>query len=362
MHFLKAVIFFLAFLLVGLYYCAAGARPLFNLNLTSTLGYSPVLPIESVRVLQGSHPQELLIYLSAPSAAWVYQERLNGHYLIDIPYAVITHSTRVEVAKELPYQLNWGNQDQHTGRLLITPAPAYVQVFLQHGWVPDPSFLDPAENSQPLQLPLEEVLGPLLEVPARFAFLTIDDGPWPQSTPRLLEVLDQLQIPATFFLIGTHVSQFPELAQSIQAHHHTIANHTFTHDYRRLYSSNEIFYAEVEQTTELMKRLGLDPQLIVRPPGGFRLDPALRHSLEQARYQVVYWNISPEDAYADQIPAQLAERVRAQLQALRNSEQPLVLLLHDRWPHTAEALPGIVAAVEEAGYRFLPWPTSKNAA
>jgi peptidoglycan/xylan/chitin deacetylase (PgdA/CDA1 family) len=104
---------------------------------------------------------------------------------------------------------------------LITPAPAYVQVFLQHGWVPDPSFLDPAENSQPLQLPLEEVLGPLLEVPARSAFLTIDDGPWPQSTPRLLEVLDQLQIPATFFLIGTHVSQFPELAQSIQAHHHT---------------------------------------------------------------------------------------------------------------------------------------------
>ncbi len=360
MNFLKVAIFFLVFLLVGLYYYAVEARPLFKLNLALTSGYDPVLPIESIRVVRGSSPQDLLVYLSAPSAAWVYQERVNGHYLIDIPYAVITRSTAVEVPGKLPYRLRWGNRDEHTGRLLITPAPPHVEVFLQHSWVADPTLLDPLENSQPLTLPLEEALAPLLSVPPRSAFLTIDDGPWPQSTPRLLEVLDQLQVPATFFLIGNHVSRFPELAQSIQAHHHTIANHTFTHDYRRLYSSNEIFYAEVDQTTQLMKTLGLDPQLVVRPPGGFRLDPSLRRALEQAGYQVLYWNISPEDAYAGQTAEQLLERVRAQLPVLKASKQPLVLLLHDRWPHTAEALPGIVAAIEEAGYRFLPWPTSRD--
>ncbi|MFS8856008.1 polysaccharide deacetylase family protein [Synechococcus sp. H55.5] len=362
MHSLKAAIFFLVFLLVGLYYYAVEAQPLFDLNLTLTSEYDPVLPIESVRVVRGSNPQDLLIYLSAPSAAWVHQERVNGHYLIDIPYAVITRSTLVEVPAELPYRLSWGNQDEHTGRLLITPAPPHVEVVLQHGWAADPNWLDPWENSQPLPLPLEEVLEPLLEVPPRSAFLTIDDGPWPQSTPRLLEVLDQLQIPATFFLIGNHVSQFPELAQSIRAHHHTIANHTFTHDYRRLYSSDAIFYAEVDQTTQLLKTLHLDPQLVVRPPGGFRLDSALRRSLEQAGYRVLYWNMSPEDAYAGQTAAQLLERVQAQLQVFKNSDQPLVLLLHDRWPHTAEALPNIVAAIEEAGYRFLPWPAFRDPA
>jgi peptidoglycan/xylan/chitin deacetylase (PgdA/CDA1 family) len=362
MRSLKAAIFFLVFLLVGLQYCAVEAQSFFDLKLTLTSEYDPVLPIESVRVVRGSPPQDLLVYLSAPSAAWVYQERVNGHYLIDIPYAVITPSTAVEVPRELPYRLSWGNRDEQTGRLLITPAPAQVEVFLQHGWTADPTLLDPLENSRPLQLPLEEAFGPLLEVPPRSAFLTIDDGPWPQSTPRLLEVLDQLQIPATFFLIGNHVSRFPELAKAIQTHDHTIANHTFTHDYRRLYSSDEIFYAEVDQTTQLLKTLGLDPQLVVRPPGGFRLDSALRRALEQAGYQVLYWNLSPEDAYAGQTVDQLLQRVRSQLSVMKASEQPLVLLLHDRWPHTAEALPEIVAAVEEAGYRFLPWPTSRDSA
>ncbi len=362
MHSLKAAIFFLVFLLVGLHYYAVEAQSFFHLNLTLTSEYDPILPIESVRVVRGSNPQDLLVYLSAPSAAWVHQERVNGHYLIDIPYAVITRSTTVEVAAGLPYRLSWGNRDEQTGRLLITPAPAQVEVLLQHGWTADPTLLDPLENSRPLQLPLEEALGPLLEVPPRSAFLTIDDGPWPQSTPRLLQVLDQLQVPATFFLIGNHVSRFPELAKAIQTHHHTIANHTFTHDYRRLYSSDEIFYAEVDQTTQLLKRLGLDPQLVVRPPGGFRLNSALRRALEQAGYRVLYWNLSPEDAYAGQTADQLLERVRSQLSVMKASEQPLVLLLHDRWPHTAEALPDIVAAVEEAGYRFLPWPSSRDPA
>jgi peptidoglycan/xylan/chitin deacetylase (PgdA/CDA1 family) len=366
MHSLKAAIFCLVFLLVGLvYYCTVEAQPLFELNLTATSEYNLILPIESVRVVRGSNPQDLLVYLSAPSAAWIHQERVNGHYLIDIPYGVITGTTTVEVASGLPYRLSWGNQNEQTGRLLITPAPGQVEVFLQHGWTADPGFLDPVENSQPLQLPLEELLGSLLEVPPRSAFLTIDDGPWPQSTPRILQVLEQLQVPATFFLIGTHVSQFPDLAQSIQAHHHAIANHTFTHDYQRLYNSDEsgeIFYAEVDQTTQLLKALNLDPQLVVRPPGGFRLDSALRHSLEQAGYQVLYWNISPEDAYANQTVVQLLERVRAQLQVLKASDQPLVLLLHDRWPHTVEALPDIVTTVQEAGYRFLSWPTVRDSA
>jgi hypothetical protein len=167
MRSLKAAIFFLVFLLVGLQYCAVEAQSFFDLKLTLTSEYDPVLPIESVRVVRGSPPQDLLVYLSAPSAAWVYQERVNGHYLIDIPYAVITPSTAVEVPRELPYRLSWGNRDEQTGRLLITPAPAQVEVFLQHGWTADPTLLDPLENSRPLQLPLEEALGPLLEVPPR---------------------------------------------------------------------------------------------------------------------------------------------------------------------------------------------------
>jgi peptidoglycan/xylan/chitin deacetylase (PgdA/CDA1 family) len=86
----------------------------------------------------------------------------------------------------------------------------------------------------------------------------------------------------------------------------------------------------------------------------------LRHSLEQAGYRVLYWNMSAEDAYAGQSAAQLLERIRAQLPAIQASERPLVLLLHDRWPHTAEALPDIVAAIQEAGYRFLPWPAFRD--
>lgn len=113
---LKALIFCLAFLLVGLiYYCTVEAQPLFELNLTATSEYNLILPIESIRVVRGANPQDLLIYLSAPSAAWIHQEEVNGHYLIDIPYGVITRTTTVEIASDLPYRLSWGNQNEQTG-------------------------------------------------------------------------------------------------------------------------------------------------------------------------------------------------------------------------------------------------------
>ncbi|MFT0796800.1 polysaccharide deacetylase, partial [Synechococcus sp. H70.1] len=67
MHSLKAAIFFLVFLLVGLHYYAVEAQSFFHLNLTLTSEYDPILPIESVRVVRGSNPQDLLVYLSAPS-------------------------------------------------------------------------------------------------------------------------------------------------------------------------------------------------------------------------------------------------------------------------------------------------------
>ncbi|MEN9225650.1 MAG: polysaccharide deacetylase family protein [Thermostichus sp. DRC_bins_24] len=309
-----------------------------------------------MRVEPGAGPQDVVVYLQAPSVAWVQEHRLPGHYLIDIPFGLITEQTQVTLSPELYPRVTLGNMDAKSGRLLLTPSPVHVEVFLQHDWQsPDPSRLDPLENLV-LQVPSQEVLAPLVELPKRSAYLTIDDGPWPGSTPAILAALEELDIPATFFLIGAHVDAYPQLAEAIAAHSFQIANHTYTHDYHRLYSSDEFFFSEVAQTQARFQQLGLRPGPIVRPPGGFPLSEALRLSLAQAGYRVIYWNMSAEDAYANQTSEQLVKRIQAQLQKFSGSDQPLIILLHDRWPYTAEALPEIVHLIREAGYQFQPLP------
>src|SRR5436305_246824 len=62
--------------------------------------------------------------------------------------------------------------------------------------------------------------------------LTFDDGPHPDLTPRLLDLLADLQVRATFFLIGQEAEKYPEIVRRIAAEGHTVGNHTYSHGVR----------------------------------------------------------------------------------------------------------------------------------
>lgn len=174
--------------------------------------------------------------------------------------------------------------------------------------------------------PAAQLFGPTVRRTGRDSALavTFDDGPNPAVTPRLLDLLDQYQVRATFFLIGKHVRACPELASEIASRGHTIGNHTDTHP-NLVWLSRPRIKDELDRCQEAIERATGRRTACMRPPYGFR-GPFLDSALRQAGLsQVVMWSVS---AY-DWVP-QPSERVVERLRRVRGRD---IVLLHDGAPH-----------------------------
>lgn len=127
----------------------------------------------------------------------------------------------------------------------------------------------------------------------RVLYLTFDDGPDPQCTPRLLEILEELGVRATFFLLGSHAAKYPELVQQIDRQGHTIGNHSFSHPFMPALSIKQVSYEIHETNARLQEASGRAPVLF-RPPFGI-LDRRSSDALKELDMRTVYWSIVPED-------------------------------------------------------------------
>ena len=100
-------------------------------------------------------------------------------------------------------------------------------------------------------------------------WLTIDDGPHPEDTPQLLELLKKHNAQATFFVVGWQVEKYPELAQAILRDGHTLANHTQTHPVLSFWSFLENRLArEIGQCTRTLREATGEPPRWFRAPAG----------------------------------------------------------------------------------------------
>ncbi|MFQ5639259.1 MAG: polysaccharide deacetylase family protein [bacterium] len=171
--------------------------------------------------------------------------------------------------------------------------------------------------------------------------LTFDDGPHPENTPRLLEVLNKTSVPATFFLIGQHITAHFRLAQQIVAAGHETANHTFTHPLLWKLNDQEIL-SEIERTDTLLRDLnGAHPQFL-RPPMGL-FSKRVLDVVEQAGYQTVVGDVYPRDPHLpgkDKIVRRVLHRV----------ENGSIIILHDGGNFGNTDRSQTIAAVEE----FIP--------
>ena len=102
---------------------------------------------------------------------------------------------------------------------------------------------------------------------ARGVALTFDDGPFPASTPMLLDLLARHRLPATFFVIGRQAAAHPELIAAILAHGHTIGNHSSRHDNLLMLRSSKALADDIRATQEILAGMGIRP-LLFRPPIG----------------------------------------------------------------------------------------------
>jgi len=180
--------------------------------------------------------------------------------------------------------------------------------------------------------------------------LTFDDGPNPETTRRVLRLLAERGHVATFFVVGEKVERRPDVVREIVAAGHGIGLHGYRHD--RLYSlrSPRNVQSDIERAQRTLEGVcGLRPTLF-RPPVGF----ASHRTLEGARragVRVVGSSVRGLDGTAGRDPERVRRRVLGALSA------GAIVLLHDAaerddfTPATLEALPALLAAIDERGLR-----------
>jgi len=185
-------------------------------------------------------------------------------------------------------------------------------------------------------------------------YLTFDDGPSVENTNRVLDILQERDIKATFFLVGENVRKHPEIVQRIVAEGHTIGIHCDNHDYKTVYASVDSYIQDFEAAHQTVFDLtGIDVKLF-RFPGGsindFNADVREEIIQEMTDRGYIYfdWNASLEDAVKESNPEELiANGVGTTLGRKR-----VVMLAHDVIYNTGICLDELLDRLPE--YKMLP--------
>lgn len=177
-------------------------------------------------------------------------------------------------------------------------------------------------------------------------YLTFDDGPHPEHTPAVLDVLRRFDVRATFFVTASLAERHPELVLQLVAEGHGVANHGFIHmSAQHLSTSGYVLNAEAGQRTlERIVRRPL-PRLF-RPPHGI-LRPRSFLALRRRGYQFVLWSQDSGDSHLGATAAGIVDR----LDPAKLSAGDIVLL-HDDTSAIARALPIVIERLQAAGFRL----------
>ena len=191
------------------------------------------------------------------------------------------------------------------------------------------------------------------------AFLTFDDGP-STVTAKILDVLKQENIKATFFVLGSNVEKKPELVKRMYDEGHFIANHGYSHVYSKIYSSPQSVLDEYKSCNEeIRKAIGENEynSHLFRFPGGLAGGPyadlkmQAKDLLMQNNIVHVDWNALNGDAETNDLSVDFEIQ---RLNETTENKNSIVILMHDSplKSVTADALPQIINNLRNQGYEF----------
>jgi len=178
---------------------------------------------------------------------------------------------------------------------------------------------------------------------SRSVALTFDDGPSPSLTPQLLDQLDQYGAKATFFVIGKQAELYPELVRAIHQRGHELACHSYSHADMTELNALEI-ERELVKTRALVREATGAVVRYFRPPGG-NYDAKVRRAVMEMGYQTVLWSANVADCQGMDAEA-AAQRL------LRDTDDGGIVLLHNGYDETVLALPKLLAALSQRGFRM----------
>lgn len=151
--------------------------------------------------------------------------------------------------------------------------------------------------------------------------ITIDDGPDPDVTPKVLDILDHCQAKATFFCIGQRAKQYPELCREIVRRGHAIENHSLSHQWFFSLLGSRGIYREVHEAQKVLSEIGGQAPRFFRPTAGLR-NPLLEPVLAHCGLRLCSWSKRGFDTRNGDADAVLASLTRD----LKGGD---ILLLHD---------------------------------
>lgn len=186
----------------------------------------------------------------------------------------------------------------------------------------------------------------------KVAYLTFDDGPTPYITSNILNILKENDIKATFFVIGSMAERSPELLRQEKAEGHAIANHTYSHNYKYIYSSTDNFLQELKRAdTVLTSIIGEHDKTLIRFPGGSFGRNAYKQAIENSGYHYVDWNCLNGDA---EVATASVDRLISRFKETAENKRELIILMHDApgKSTTVQALPEIIKYLKANGYVF----------
>jgi peptidoglycan-N-acetylglucosamine deacetylase len=189
----------------------------------------------------------------------------------------------------------------------------------------------------------------------KIAYLTFDDGPSANITPRILKILDDYDIKATFFIVGSMATRYPDLVKKEIADKQSIGNHTYSHNYKYLYSNTNAFISDVIKCdTELKSILGSNFNgKLVRFPGGSygKKLKSFREAIKSDGYNNIDWNDLTGDAEGQNIPV---SKLLNNLKKYTKGKEHVVILMHDASTKatTVQALPQVIKYLKAQKYSF----------
>ena len=287
--------------------------------------------IGSVRFFKNLILLLVIIFITVPSVfAFVYQGKTRSMKDELEQYRTTTQQQITDLEKKI------GELEEELKTPHVDPdGPAYQQLY--------PDFYAP----QPLQAETKE---------SGVIYLTFDDGP-SERTPEVLKVLREENVKATFFVIGRSSEQEKQWMRDIVNEGHTIAMHTYSHNYNKVYASVEDYLADMYKVFTLIKEAtGVTPT-VFRFPGGsingynYEISQDVISEMMRRGFVPYDWNISSEDA-ATTPPA--APAIVASISRQAQNVNRGVVLMHDSDYKftTVEALPQIIDDLSQQGFSF----------
>lgn len=180
--------------------------------------------------------------------------------------------------------------------------------------------------------------------------LTFDDGPHPDYTPLILDVLKKYDAKGTFFVLGSRCEKYPDIIKRMAKEGHEVGNHSYSHRNFSKKHSVDTMFEEIHRTDDIILRLAGQKSPLIRPPGGF-LSDAFIARIKNEKRTIAYWSYIQD---TKDWKGKKAEAIAGHI--VKNIKPGQIIILHDgadTGMETARAVNLIADRLTRAGYQLV---------